>query len=580
MTFLPEAGKYHEIEYETKPIPGVGKFRPEAQKIRQPEKDPIRELFVEMRDIARSIRAHYSEKRFNNLSQNIRGFANNSNLQSIVRKFDESGDSVHASEIFNKQAVFMKDFLDNYEGYADFSHAMPYYQHMGYEQLRTYFTWRTKVRMGQVEKTSSSYILIYVFELIANIGVDSPRDGLEKLLFLWKESRRFTDALDVKMVRWVHDYYVYYQTHLCLCDFITECGLQEFYPEHDFDMARRLMELSTYDIAKSAYCTDENKELLVGCTKYVLGKVVQLYKKNGMDFLGYMIEPRGKKKAWRPFEGALFYGEYPARDAKILVGKEFYLYIDGKWNISPVNANTNGRKFLELIIRQTERHLRVLSEYKPKNSSWFRSDGHESVKILKDRGVCLQSFVEDAAKGFFYYFTKEDVKFDAASLEQIRKEAEEIQERLIIEDSESSGEDVATNDNVLQSSGGDVTLSAKASLDALKVTSPPAYSAKDLGIFVSAGSSAIGVAADSQETVGVMPPSFGSSFTQLEKEALRAVLSGGPDIRNFTSGRGIMPEVLVEGINEKALEILGDNLFDEALNIYEEYKEQAREWTL
>ena len=574
------SSKFHEIEYETKPIPGVGKIWPVAQKIRQPEKDPVRELFGEMRDIARNIRSHYTERRFNNLSQKIKGFANNSTLQNIVQKFDDSGDSVHASEIFHKQAVFMKDFLDNYSGRADFSHYMPYYQHMGYEHLRTYFTWRTKVRMGHVEETSRAYMLLYVFELLGNVGVDSPRDGLEKLLFLWKECRKFTDSLDMCMVRWVKDYFIYYQTHESLSDFVSGCGLQEFFPEHNIDVVQWLMELSKYDIAKSAFSAAGNKELLEGCTKYVLGKVVQLYKKNGMDFLGNIIEPHGKKKIWRPFEGALFFGEYQTSEAKVLVGKEYYLCIEGKWSISPIIANTNDRKFLELIIRHTERRLRVLSEYKPQNSTFFMGDVHRTVKVLRNSGVCLRSFVEDTAKGYFYYFTKEDVKFDTASLEQIRKEAEEIQERLYVEDSESYRGDATTYGNESQSSGGDVTLSANASLYNERVTSPPAYLAKDLGMFVSADSSGIGEAADSHETAGAMAPSFGSSFTQLEKEALRAVLSGGPDIRNFASGRGIMPEVLVEGINEKALEILGDNLFDEALNIYEEYKEQAREWTL
>lgn len=44
----------------------------------------------------------------------------------------------------------MEDFEDDYDGDAPFSMYYPCYQMMGYEQLRTYFSWRSKVRKGFV----------------------------------------------------------------------------------------------------------------------------------------------------------------------------------------------------------------------------------------------------------------------------------------------------------------------------------------------------------------------------------------------------------------------------------------------
>ncbi|HHT87828.1 MAG TPA: hypothetical protein GX002_02320 [Clostridiales bacterium] len=46
-------GLFYEIEYDNSPFPGVGKFVLKSQEIVQPQKDPIRELFYRMRDIAR-----------------------------------------------------------------------------------------------------------------------------------------------------------------------------------------------------------------------------------------------------------------------------------------------------------------------------------------------------------------------------------------------------------------------------------------------------------------------------------------------------------------------------------------------
>ena len=61
----------------------------------------------------------------------------------------------------------------------------PDYQSMGYEQLRTY-TWRTNVRKGVIRKTSFSYVFVYLYELLNNVGVADCRDGS---LSFWRFGR-------------------------------------------------------------------------------------------------------------------------------------------------------------------------------------------------------------------------------------------------------------------------------------------------------------------------------------------------------------------------------------------------------
>ena len=93
------------------------------------------------------------------------------------RRFDQYYNTSQAL-VFCKQAEFMAKFEDDYPEYAEFSMYFPDYQRMGYRQLRTYFTWRSKVRQGQVMRTSFSYVFLYLYELINNIGVESGEDGL------------------------------------------------------------------------------------------------------------------------------------------------------------------------------------------------------------------------------------------------------------------------------------------------------------------------------------------------------------------------------------------------------------------
>ncbi|MCL2402300.1 MAG: hypothetical protein FWC90_06620, partial [Oscillospiraceae bacterium] len=91
--------EFAEIEYEFKPSAGAQKIAPVDLLIVKRALDPIREKFYAMRDLASG-----------------NPFARND------------------ASLFYKQAKFMEDFSDDFEGHATFSMYFPYYQHMGYDQ--------------------------------------------------------------------------------------------------------------------------------------------------------------------------------------------------------------------------------------------------------------------------------------------------------------------------------------------------------------------------------------------------------------------------------------------------------------
>ena len=94
--------------------------------------------------------------------------------------------------------------LDDFEESEPFSCYYPNYQQMTYRQLRTYFTWRTKVRQGNIANTSLSYAFVYIYELINQIGVSSPEEGLERLLWFWQTFHNFDAALDLSLIHISH----------------------------------------------------------------------------------------------------------------------------------------------------------------------------------------------------------------------------------------------------------------------------------------------------------------------------------------------------------------------------------------
>ena len=60
-------------------------------------------------------------------------------------------------------------------------------------------------------------------------------------------------------------------------------------------------------------------------------------------------------------------------------------------------------------------------------------------------------------------------------------------------------------------------------------------------------------------------------------EALSVIVVGETDLKKYADECGIMLEVLIDGINEKAMDLIGDNLLDEEFVLYDDYKEEVKE---
>ena len=83
--------------------------------------------------------------------------------------------------VFLKQAKLLVHYEDDYDYRDSVVRYYPTYQSLTDPELRGYFSWRTKLRKGDVCKTSLSYAFLYIYELINQIGVSDPMDGYQKL---------------------------------------------------------------------------------------------------------------------------------------------------------------------------------------------------------------------------------------------------------------------------------------------------------------------------------------------------------------------------------------------------------------
>jgi len=507
-------GIFYELEYDSRPVPDVGKTLLNPQKITEPEKDEIRNLFSRMRDIARAHHSRYDYSRF----------------------FDRRVQYNNA-EIFHQQGMFMKDYEDDYSGNVPFSQYFPYYQMMGYEQLRTYFTWRTGVRKGNVTDTSLSYAFLYIYELLGNIGVNDQQDGLDKLMSFWQSFRVYNDSIDKYVLRWLKDYHIYYALPQSFKAFTEKYNLTKHYPkiaetEDSFDL---YCAISKYDIRKSAFFTDENSKMITNCFSYVIERIKQEFEAAGMHFDDAFFRPTRKIITWQPFRDALFYHWVKQPDRRVVLSEnEIYICSKNIWTSSTQITSEKGRQFIGYVLKQMEAVLRKVAKYRFKITANINMINEETVRRLTKSGIFIEKIVSAAVMEFHAESTKTVVTVDHASLARIRQEALVTQEALTVE-------------------------------EPVELTLPAA----DQSIFADSADIEPAAAPDGWE-------SLKDVLNENELQALKVILQG-EDIKTFAAECGTMPEVLVDGINEKAVDYIGDNLMDEDFVLYDDYKKQVME---
>ncbi len=517
-------GLFYEIEYDSCPMEGVGKFVLKSQKIGQPVKDKIRDLFYQMRDIARQ---HYSPH------------------VDFSRFYDKRARQDNA-RIFYKQAMFMKDFEDDYTEQVPFSSYFPYYQMLSYEQLRTYFTWRTQVRKGNVSNTSLSYVFLYIYELLNNAGVDSPQDGLDRLMSFWNAFKAHGRSIDRYVLRWLKDYHIYYNLPQAFKDFAEEHNLTEHYPkmadlEKNFDL---FCAISKYDIRKSAFYTDETSKLITDCFYFVMDKLRQAFGDVNIPFDDAIFKPTKKMTAWSPFKDALFYPCFKQPDRGVVLSEnEIYICSKNEWTFNTSITSEIGRQFIGYVMKQMESVLRKATKYKLKLVANINTINQAAIEKMKELDLSLEKIINNAVMEFYREATKTVVAVDHISLTRIREEALSTQEKLTVAE------------NAEQNESGSLLPEEKPFLHAAASAAPAATEPLSL-------------------SGGWEKLKAGLNETELQ--ALAVILQGEMNIKKFADDNGVMLEVLADGINEKAMDHIRDNLLDDEMEIYENYEEQIR----
>ena len=467
-------------------------------------------------------------------------------------------DQWHDSKLFYRQAKFMEDFTDDYEHYEPLRMYSPSYQRLGYDQLRTFFTWRTQVQQGKFLEASPSYLFMYIYELLSGVGSRGPVDGLNKVLTLWKAYPELAGIMDEYVAGWLRDYHIYYKLPHSFGEFVAKHDLRRHYKDMTmFDLSPETaladwLEVGNYDIGKSAFYKtgEENRELL----RLVFFKAVEAMQKaviaDGKD-LEDMFYFRSSPVKWQPFDSALFYPWYNQTDREVVLSPYRVYTVNGnRWTTRRITPYKHLNDLAGYFVKDVELQLRKTLDFK----------GHFPISttkltvaetVVEGMGFSfaeLSKLFYDTVKAAYAELTRVVVTVDRQNLDRIREEAEETQDKLIVAEDGGAPLPVPLV----------VSLPVKEEPVGNPVEAPVAVVANDPWV------------------------AFKNMLTAVEVEALKITAENPENIKPFANENGVMLEILADGINEKAMDTIGDNILEvsDTMEIYEDYVAEVAAITL
>lgn len=438
-----------------------------------------------------------------------------------ARKLENGGDS--RASLFLKQGRLLADYEDDYCYHGDSVRYYPTYQSLSNDELRGYFAWRTKARQGVFCPTSISFIFLYIYELINQIGVKEPLSGYEKLLEINYKYGSGERYISYYLEQWLMDYIVYYDLDKSLLADKAQVSegqcvsvLENLADREQDEVIESVKQLAPKWLRRSKFYAnhyeDMNEVIYI-----VLQRMAKHYdktcKKNfAGQFFGSMYSSH-----IHIFSAAIFANPLERRNYEYKIDDQYiYRCANGIWTV-------NRRPFLPRSVRKLEDLLKTIdsimrTEYAyghpilaATSVKWITRIITEETRALLARKAAPAKIVP---------------AIDLSQLARIREDAEITRDKLIVEE-ESDARDAE----------------------------PPEKPEDEA--------------------------SSGQALSSLAAPELRLLqcLLEGKDI-GWIQKEGHMLSVLVDAVNEKLYDIFGDSVIDDKAALVEDYIEDLKEMML
>lgn len=497
--------------------------------------------------------------------------------------------------------------------FVPFKSYWPTYDHMSSAQVKWYFYWREEVRSGRYPDTDLSYLFLYVYELINGIGWTYPEQGWQLMDGVRNAYRERYSKLDAYMREWLFDFSLAHGLDKPVAETYDKIPRSLSSELRELEWLRRfkaeplelnwdvLTDLLDYEPDKSRFYREGGrKDMKTFAPKVVAMVDAYLGKMKGCRLLDRFNPPEIHSERYI-FRSAVYdYGLY---------GRAVSLPLQRISSHAPLRA------YVTQLVRLTENKLRELRGFKGRLKG---VDVEPEIAKLTARFLKKELALADGIKKA----PKPEIRIDAGKLRRLRQESDEVRDMLIVaEESDGIGSGLVqplAKARKNESGPGNKPGKGKKTLshpdepmqvtmdfetgfreetiqeaawgeptsDTVGTSGTAEISNTETGIDLSGAEGFDqAVSADSEDSLGLaageefMPPSsedrpfpplddewqeLAERLTETHLEVLFA-LRNGPDFAALQAAAertGSMPELLIDEINEAAMETIGDLLVD------------------
>lgn len=465
----------------------------------------------------------------------------------MAREFARGPEARRHSEawVFRRQAEMLADVTDDAPYDGRFERYFPVYQAMTDRQLRGYVTWRTRVRTGEVERTSTSFAFVYIYELLAGVGAPTPEEGFRALLDFWTRYREFDPAVDRHGRRWLRDYAVYHGLPLEALRGLPSVQMEMAFDASLLTMLHRegrsleelfsaVSSLSTYRIRSSRLA----KELPDDVRAVVLGVVARLeqhYARRRKAGLWESLFGRLTSVPYQMFEAAVFCEDEPHPDGAYELDEvNRYECRDGMWTSLRFGGSRGPSAELGVALKATDALMRERLGYP-----------HPLRMPPKVPKYLLGYITQEVEARLAWKAAHEPrrIDIDLSKLGGIRAAAAETRDELLVDEERGEGAGFGEEEP---------------------------RGAEEAARPVPAGSGAEPPA--SPEGPAASP----AGLTSQQRAFLRGLLAGSADL---PPGPVASLDMLVDAVNERLFDELGDTVVEfgpDGPALIEDYREDVR----
>lgn len=428
-----------------------------------------------------------------------------------------------------------QDFINDAKKYVNFSYDeatfiafmsyWPTYSSMTEPQRNWYFYWRNKVRKGLYPDTDLSYIFIHIYELINNIGVKDADDSCSQLCLLWLNYRERYPKLDRYLTDWVTDYILLNKCsinaamalhnvtggHLfnCSVDFLLP-----FYIDSTLDRLplELIYQLSYYtNLPRSSFYKGIGKALMNEYIPKVLQVLDAALKKNtGLGIFDKLKPSKTESILRYPFKSAIYFCK---ENAPIII------------EVLPYSKHFPLKTFITGVLKCSENKLRELTGVSGRLKNF-------SIDIAAKN--IIEQYLAKEYSNKISELTRVEVKLDEEKLSRLTEDSNSIRTTLL----------------------SDITLEEASQVDTTLEANPISTIYRDKNKEVSSLHTLPALSSMSAEW-----RDFYSALQSYHISALEVILSScevSERLNKICKDNFTMQELLIDSINEVALETIGD----------------------